>query len=148
MRIRTSLGALALGAAVLISAGTLLSTASAEETWDRTYKFEGISVSMREDGDVIKVCDTAANRFPATVVVHEYLGDEIYTIKAKGGDGTCKTRRASHGGVYNLPENQKFTMRPLGRGGKHVREWSLGQRPGPRHVTATGPLPRGAAAGP
>lgn len=117
MRIRTSLGALALGAVVLISAGTLLSTASAGETWDRIYEFEGITVSMREDGDVVKVCDTAANRFPATIVVHEYLGEEIYTIKAKGGDGTCKTRRASDGGVYNLPEKQKFTAGLWGKAG-------------------------------
>lgn len=110
MRIRTSLGALTLGAALLISAGSVFSSASAGETWDRAYTFNGISAYVREYGDVIKVCDTAANSFAATMDVHSYAGGgKFYTIKVTGGNGTCVTHRASDGGVYDLPENVTIT---------------------------------------
>jgi hypothetical protein len=127
VRIRRTLGALTLGAAVLIGAGTMLSAASADEsaasediTWDRIYTFEGIKVYMRERGDVFKVCDTLTNEFAATLNVNKYRDrDPVYTIKPKGGKGSCLTRRASDGGVYDLPENQKFTTGHEGEADSH-----------------------------
>jgi hypothetical protein len=60
-----------------------------------------------EHGDIVKVCDTDADGYGVRMYVYkdEPYGTKLYSITV-GGEGNCKTHRASEGGVYDLAENR------------------------------------------
>ncbi|MGW9597683.1 hypothetical protein ACWHLZ_46435 [Streptomyces chartreusis] len=100
---------MALAAAITAASGGAFATDTADDNWDHIATMPGVEVSIREYGDVIKVCDTAANGFAAITRVGDRYADNFYTIKTSG-KGSCVTRQASQGGVYNLPENERISL--------------------------------------
>lgn len=100
-------GALALAAAAAIATAA---NAAAEEPpadvapadglpvgadWDHTFKEPGVTVYVKENGDIISVCDTAANGYGASAWISS--GSLSYSLKVTNGQGSCKTGRASSG---------------------------------------------------
>ncbi len=103
-----------------VAGGTLMTATSASATvdppggsWDHTWTTtdakNGGTVYVEENGDVVSVCDTAADGLSARaqVSVQESSGAyyERYILIASGGVGSCATARASDGGDHNLPEH-------------------------------------------
>ncbi|MCA1222514.1 hypothetical protein [Streptomyces sp. 8L] len=114
----------ALAAAALLAGGLLATATSASASdpgggndWDHIWttadKAHGGTVYIREHGDVVKLCDTAADGASPRINV-----DGAYSLTAAGGNGACITRDASWGGVYDLPEgftvNVFLTLGPNG----------------------------------
>ncbi|MGC4936401.1 hypothetical protein [Kribbella sp. DT2] len=99
---RVVAGVAALAAAlVATTAGNAL--AAERITYDHTFTDAGVKVQVKENGDVITVCDTKKNGQPAWVSV-QVDGVTEYDIVNKGGYGTCRTARASNGGRRDLAE--------------------------------------------
>ena len=105
-----------------VAGGTLLTATSASATvdppggsWDHTWKTtdanKGGTVYVEENGDVVSVCDSAADGLSARadIAVEESsvpgAYDTRYTLVASGGLGSCATARASDGGTHDLPEH-------------------------------------------
>jgi hypothetical protein len=85
----------------------------AEVIWTES----GLKLEVWEHGDVVRVEDTAANGHSAWVSVCHGNYSHCYTFKAKSF-GDHVTRRASDGGVYNLPEGgTKISLNWNGDGG-------------------------------
>ncbi len=118
---RTKIAAVA--ATALLVGGMLAtaSTASASDpggggswdhTWTTTDAAHGGTIYVQEHGDILMVCDTAADGNAARAQVaydNVALGKEIYfTITASGGNGSCSETKASDGAPYDLPENQEI----------------------------------------
>ncbi|SCG62303.1 hypothetical protein [Micromonospora coxensis] len=63
--------------------------------------------TFTEHGDIVKICDTDEDGHAVKmwVKLDGPKGPTLYTF-TRGGEGNCATRRASDGGVYNLPENR------------------------------------------
>ncbi|MGV9351454.1 hypothetical protein ACWDSD_43495 [Streptomyces spiralis] len=75
--------------------------------WDHVWSAPGVTVYVEEHGDYVSVCDSDANGDSATATVWEVNGTvlyEQYTITVTSGAGSCVTRAASDGGVYDLTE--------------------------------------------
>ncbi|MGW4061579.1 hypothetical protein ACWEGE_25085 [Amycolatopsis sp. NPDC004747] len=107
---------------VFVAGGSLMTATSASATvdppgggsWDHTWTTtdadKGGTVYVEENGDVVTVCDTAADGLSARadVRVEETSGNSyrfLYTVTAAGGLGSCATSKASDGGVHDLPEH-------------------------------------------
>jgi hypothetical protein len=105
-----------------VAGGTLLTATSAsaavdppggswDHTWTTTDGNKGGTIYIEENGDVVSLCDTAADGLAprANIAVEESsvpgAYDTRYTLTASGGLGSCDTARASDGGTHNLPEN-------------------------------------------
>jgi hypothetical protein len=111
MRFRNAFGAC--GAAVLVTVSVTPSAFAADHSMhtegDVIFPGQdhGGTMWFNEYGDVVTVCDRDADGFAAKLIVYtgEVYGSQRYTSYATG-DGDCTTRKASMGGVYNLPENR------------------------------------------
>lgn len=116
---RNKIAALAATTA-FVAGGTLLSATSASATvdppggsWDHTWyttdAAKGGTVYVEENGDVVSVCDSAADGLAAraSISVQDSVGTypERYLLVASGGVGSCATARASDGGKHDLPEH-------------------------------------------
>ncbi|GAA3842865.1 MULTISPECIES: hypothetical protein [Amycolatopsis] len=110
-------------AAVALSSGVLAvlafqGTASAApvppgDGWDHVWSGASgdFKVYVEEHGDLISACDTKADGKTPTVWVGPGTGETTrYSFRVTGGSGSCVSKSASLGGVYNLPEGQKFTV--------------------------------------
>ncbi|MEO3822898.1 hypothetical protein [Actinomadura sp. B10D3] len=114
---RVLAGTMALAAAAIMATG---GTASADEppggiVWDHKWSATGIRVYVEEHGDIVSICDSSANGHSAKAYVSAYYGghhnpSQEYFMKAANGYGSCKTHRASEGGVYNLPEGAAWEI--------------------------------------
>ncbi|OXM66332.1 hypothetical protein CF165_20295 [Amycolatopsis vastitatis] len=83
-----------------------------DHTWTTTDANKGGTVYVEENGDVVSVCDTAADGLSARVKISveqtPNTWSERYTLVASGGLGSCATARASDGGSHNLPEGSSI----------------------------------------
>lgn len=110
------------GAAVLASLSAVAApSASAADVpdgivWDHVYKAPGVTVYVEEYGDIISVCDSAANGAPAIASITDMTKVRSYTIKVTNGYGSCVTRGAGDGGVYNLTEGATIEVAYRGSG--------------------------------
>ncbi|WP_406094093.1 hypothetical protein [Streptomyces sp. NBC_01013] len=123
-RLRRRSAAALVGAAALAGlAAVTTSPATAAEAptginWDHTWNGAGVRVYVEEHGDIISVCDTAANGHAAFVtVVDSDLNIDHYEAKVSTGKGTCVTHQASQGGRYNLHEYSNIGLTFEGEGG-------------------------------
>ncbi|WP_416477128.1 hypothetical protein [Streptomyces sp. LKA04] len=93
------------GSAGLLVLGAATSAYAADGSMETDDLFPGGKVTWTKYGDIITACDQDADGHAASVSVNYYKGGQYYGYSlTAGGNGTCKTRRASDGGVYNLPE--------------------------------------------
>ncbi|NDU71728.1 hypothetical protein GWI34_03665 [Actinomadura sp. DSM 109109] len=126
MRIR--IGRVVAGAVALASAAVLTTTANAsaapvEQEWstkggvryDHVWNRDGVVVSVRENGDVVRLKDTKANGHAAYVTIR--AGSKSYTLRA-ARKGEIAFVRASYGSKYNLPENVTVRLTVWGDGVK------------------------------
>lgn len=103
-----------------VAGGTLMTATAASATvdppggsWDHTWKTtdaaKGGTVYVEENGDVVSVCDSAADGLSARadVAVQSSSGqyDVRYHLVSSNGLGSCATARASDGGTHDLPEH-------------------------------------------
>lgn len=108
----------ALVGTVLLAGGTLVGATSASarpapEDWDHVWttsdSARGGTVYIQEHGDVVEMCDTAADGYTPRVMISVQAPngqyDKRYIFAATGGNGGCVVHRATDGGVYDLPEN-------------------------------------------
>ncbi|WP_410573491.1 hypothetical protein [Amycolatopsis sp. cmx-4-61] len=106
--------------AAFVAGGSLMTATSAsatvdppggtwDHTWTTTDSAKGGTVYVEEHGDVVSVCDSAADGLSARadVAVQQSSGAYVvrYQLVASGGLGSCATARASDGGTHDLPEN-------------------------------------------
>ncbi|MFF3174700.1 hypothetical protein ACFVQ0_19010 [Streptomyces sp. NPDC057900] len=124
-------GATALAAAALMMSGA---TASAMPDpgidWDHIFNpnsdgpASGVRVYVEEYGDIVTVCDTAKDGESAHVLVTDLsVTNRQYSMTVSSGYGTCKTHRASDGGVYNLHENAYVSLTYWAKGGDSYAEY-------------------------
>lgn len=118
--IRTGLKAAATGVLVAglgfatatqASAAPVAPDGSWDHIWTTSDANHGGTVYVEEHGDVITLCDTAADGVSATAAVTYDQGNDNYKVAYQmnvGGNGTCTTHRATQGGVYDLPENTEI----------------------------------------
>ncbi|MEH1163933.1 hypothetical protein V6V47_00945 [Micromonospora sp. CPCC 205539] len=108
MRLRRTLTSLGMsGAAVLaVLAVAVPAQASFGPIWTRNG--DGGSMTFTSNGDVLTVCDEEADGryadlrvYTASTLIHRY------TIQAKS-NGSCVTRSAANGGVYDLVEGVTY----------------------------------------
>jgi hypothetical protein len=120
---RTRIAAIA--AAVLLT-GAALATASPawasdpgggaawDHIWTTVDADQGGTVYIEEHGDVVELCDTAADGYAPRLEVFTQASNGQYTprydLTASGGFATCVTRSASNGGIYDLPENDNISV--------------------------------------
>ncbi|MFB7446828.1 hypothetical protein ACFC01_52920 [Streptomyces mirabilis] len=122
---RKRIAALALATATLVGGGLAgassasASTAPDGSSWDHTWttadSAQGGTVYVEEHGDVIKVCDTAADGLAPRIQVwaETSIAGEYalrYTGISSGGLGSCSTYSASDGGSYDLPEGDEILI--------------------------------------
>ncbi|TCC56149.1 hypothetical protein E0H73_33885 [Kribbella pittospori] len=119
---KSYLGRVVAGSIALAAATTVLTVGHAFASeppdgivWDHTYRAEGVVVYVEEHGDIVSVCDTAANGHSAWVRVQDRVGYE-YRIAATHGKGTCDTAQASDGGGRNLYEGDRIGLEYEGNG--------------------------------
>jgi len=116
----------ALAATTVLLAGGALATATSASavtdppggSWDHTWTTsdanQGGTVYIEENGDLVSLCDTAADGYAPRVSIASEEStvpgayDIRYTLTASGGNGSCVTASASQGGVYNLPESTEI----------------------------------------
>ncbi|MEV4753879.1 hypothetical protein AB0J86_02000 [Micromonospora sp. NPDC049559] len=67
----------------------------------------GGTLSFTAYGDIVTICDVQADGKPAVGTVWTTGGVQLYTFMASG-NGTCNTRRASDGGVFDLVEGREY----------------------------------------
>ncbi|MDX3434144.1 hypothetical protein PV664_35315 [Streptomyces sp. ME01-18a] len=118
MHIRTFVGVLAFAAAATVAAPSgAFAADTADSVWDDVWTGSGMSVSVKEYGDIISVCDTTTNGHTASAWV--YAGPDLqYRLEATGDIvGSCATARASSGGSFDLPEDEGITVIYNGDGG-------------------------------
>ncbi|MET7704946.1 hypothetical protein [Micromonospora sp. NPDC005189] len=112
MRMRRTLTSLGMsGAAVLAALAVAVPAhASFGPVW--TWNGDAGSMTFTSYGDVLTVCDEEADgRYIDLRVYTASTNTHRYTIQAKS-NGSCVTRSASNGGVYDLVEgaNYKFVL--------------------------------------
>lgn len=108
-------------AVALLAGGGLFATSSASAatpvTWDHVWYTSdagpGGTVYIRERGDVVTLCDTAADGYAPRVEVTYHVGtpEPGYKLTASGGYGSCTTANASMGGWKDLPENATINVK-------------------------------------
>ncbi|MEV0980842.1 MULTISPECIES: hypothetical protein [unclassified Streptomyces] len=107
---------------IVLACGSIATATSASATvdppgggWDHTYTTsdakQGGTVYIAEHGDIVSLCDTAADGLAprVSIAAEESIGgiyDIRYTLTASGGEGSCVSAKASQGGVYDLPEGR------------------------------------------
>lgn len=64
-------------------------------------------MSFTANGDKLTVCDIEADGYAALAYIETTNNTLRYQLQA-GGVDTCKTRDASYGGVYDLPEGNTW----------------------------------------
>jgi hypothetical protein len=122
---RHKLAALA-ATTVIVAGGSLANATSASATidppaggWDHTWTTtdakQGGTVYVEEYGDVVQVCDTAADGVSPLVDVYYFNSTtnewiHRYQLRAGGGVGSCASASASQGGAYNLPEGAEIEV--------------------------------------
>ncbi|MGV9630030.1 hypothetical protein [Streptomyces sp. NPDC003487] len=114
-----------LGAAALAALTTLTApSASAAvappggSSWDHVWSGNGVKVYVKEHGDIVSVCDTAANGHSAWVTVDDLTANRSgYKLVASGGKGTCASHSASEGIKYDMDEYDRFGLNYEGAGG-------------------------------
>lgn len=120
---RTKIAALA---ATVFLTGAALATASPawasdpgggaswDHTWTTSDAAHGGTVYIAEHGDVVELCDTAADGYAPRVEIFAQASNgqynSRYILTASDGFGTCATRSASNGGIYDLPENDNIAV--------------------------------------
>lgn len=113
------------GAAAVAALSTLTApTASAAvpppdgSSWDHVYSGDGVKVYIKEHGDIVSVCDTAANGHSAWVTVDDLtINRSGYKLVASGGKGTCASHSAAQGIKYDMDEGDRFGLNYEGAGG-------------------------------
>ncbi|MDT7802490.1 MAG: hypothetical protein QOI78_5923 [Actinomycetota bacterium] len=119
-----------------VAGGTLLTATSASATvdppggsWDHTWTTtdanKGGTVYVEENGDVVSVCDSAADGLSARAEIAVEQVPNTYYLRyqlvASGGVGSCATARASDGGTHDLPEHVSIGVTVyLGPNHQHV----------------------------
>ncbi|MEV6182907.1 hypothetical protein ACIHAR_14085 [Streptomyces sp. NPDC052016] len=119
---RHKIGALA-ATTVFLAGGALATATSAsaavdppsggwDHTWTTSDSRDGGTVYIAEHGDIVSLCDTAADGYAPRVQIASQASSGAYhiryTLTASGGEGSCASARASQGGVYDLPENTQI----------------------------------------
>jgi hypothetical protein len=112
---------IAISAATALLAGGLLASASpasaaplqpSATTWDHVWTTSdpahGGTIRIQEHGDVIQLCDTAADGYTprADVTWGTTSNGSGFSLAAWGGNGACAEVSASMG--YDLPENTEI----------------------------------------
>lgn len=127
---KSYLGRVVAGSIALAAATTALTAGSAFAAeppdgivWDHTYRATGVVVYVEEHGDIVSVCDTAANGHSAWVYVQDRVGYE-YRIAATHGKGTCDTAQASDGGGHNLYEGDTIGLEMSGTGATYYDKYA------------------------
>lgn len=69
---------------------------------------------FNEYGDVVTLCDNDADGQSVYLIVNA-SSNKPYTISA-AGEGNCTTRKAAHGGKFNLPENKYIRFEIYAKG--------------------------------
>ncbi|MFI5592517.1 hypothetical protein ACIA5G_46245 [Amycolatopsis sp. NPDC051758] len=121
---------LAVAAAALIGVLSFAAPASAADhtkhmhTGDAFGSVTGWSGEgvFTEEGDRVHICDTDADGRGVIIYVYKGTpasGTQLYSINV-GGEGSCVTKSAANGGVYNLPESRV--------GFKFCRYWKADDR--------------------
>lgn len=98
----------ALGLAAVTVWGTAGSASAVK--WDHTYRDTGVKVYVEERGDIVSACDTAADGYGVSVDVYPPGHLDKYTLTVTNGKGSCKTSRASQGGLHNLEEGGRVDL--------------------------------------
>lgn len=111
-------GAAALAALSAVAAPTASAATDPVPTrWDHKYTAPGVTVYVTEYGDVVSVCDAAANGKSAIVSVYDSTGF-VYSIQNHNGYGSCKTYRAGYAGSWtDLREGDWINLAYVGDGG-------------------------------
>ncbi|MEW2519623.1 hypothetical protein [Actinacidiphila alni] len=107
-----------LAAAAALAVGAVVATAmpasaapsppsggSWDHTWTTSDSAHGGTVYIQEHGDVVELCDTAADGYAPRVTVYNTDG---YELTASDGYGTCVVASASQGGSHDLPEGKEI----------------------------------------
>lgn len=117
---------------VLLASGATLATASSsaaapasasattycqdaalwDHVWTTTDSAKGGTVCIAEYGDIVYLCDTAADGLAPRVDISTQSSsgqyNTRYSLTASGGNGTCVHARASDGGSHDLPEEDNI----------------------------------------
>lgn len=108
MNVKSHIGRPVAGAMLLASAAILAAPGSASAggisptvNWDHTWSGRGAKVYVEEHGDMISLCDSAANGHGAWLAAEDSKGHG-YTIRVTRGKNSCTTVDTSEG--YNLAE--------------------------------------------
>lgn len=111
-----------LAATVLLAGGALAtaSSASANEAppggggWDHIWftsdANSGGTLYVEEHGDIVQLCDSAADGYAPRASISDGTPQGTYTIVGAGGFGACTTVMASDGAPYDLPESQRIDV--------------------------------------
>lgn len=115
MTLATCLGGLALAVGATHRAAAAASedhgtggmgTLADHEMWtnDQSWPYDPAGhMWFNEYGDVVTLCDNDADGQRVYLTVN--ASGDAYSMSV-GGEGNCVTRKAAHGGKYNLPENR------------------------------------------
>ncbi|MFJ9211307.1 hypothetical protein [Streptomyces sp. NPDC102264] len=103
MTVRKAAGVFAGAIALTVLGATNAVAADYKMTTLGHFITPGGTLEFTKNGDIVKVCDTDADGMAAEATVFNTSGSQRYAFHA-GGKGTCVTKRASMGGVYDLPE--------------------------------------------
>jgi hypothetical protein len=108
LKIHRSLKILGISAAGVLASFALATPAQAASVTIFTSDDNpGGSLSFTANGDVVELCDRQADGKRAVGNVYNPSGSRRYTFYASG-HGTCNTRGASDGGVFDLVEGQRY----------------------------------------
>ncbi|MFJ8107576.1 hypothetical protein [Streptomyces sp. NPDC096132] len=106
MRIAKALGTIAVSAGLFFSMAT--NSYAADASWYTNDGDPGGRIEWTANGDIVRVCDVEADGYAAIGYVAN--GETtIYSLQA-GGNGVCKTARASDGGTHDLAENRYYNF--------------------------------------
>lgn len=87
-------------------------------SWDHIYTGTGVTVYVKEHGDVVSVCDTSANGHSAWAQVMDTTTSRYYIVTASGGKGTCASHSADESYKYDIPEDTWVNVLFEGAGGQ------------------------------
>ncbi|MEU3841598.1 hypothetical protein AB0E88_16395 [Streptomyces sp. NPDC028635] len=114
-------GAAALAALATITAPSASAAVAPPSgtSWDHVWSGTGVKVYVKEHGDIVSVCDTAANGHSAWVTVDDVTANRSgYKLTASGGKGTCASHSAAEGIRYDMDEYDRFGLNYEGAGGR------------------------------
>jgi hypothetical protein len=100
---------LALTAATLFGfAGSAAAGTPPPHVWDHRWTTSGATLYVQEHGDVVSLCDSAANGIRPGAIVGWFTstGWHAYDMLATGGNGSCKSISANSNPCVrcNIPE--------------------------------------------